>query len=137
MGWYFRKPINFGPLRVNLSKSGIGFSLGVKGARIGAGPRGPYVAGGRGGIYFRKSLNARKTQSLIQGKCAPLGGYCTQCGNPISSGNRFCTQCGAGLTLGSSSAKSEEKHDHHVNWFAVCLIALMIFLLFKVILGLT
>ncbi len=30
----FRKSINIGPLRINFSKSGIGFSLGVKGFRI-------------------------------------------------------------------------------------------------------
>ena len=31
MGFYVRKGFNFGPLRVNFSKSGIGLSLGVKG----------------------------------------------------------------------------------------------------------
>ena len=34
MGLRFRKSINFGPLRVNLSKSGVGYSVGVKGARV-------------------------------------------------------------------------------------------------------
>lgn len=34
MGLRFRKSINIGPLRINFSKSGIGFSLGVKGFRI-------------------------------------------------------------------------------------------------------
>lgn len=33
MGFRFRKSKNFGPLRVNLSKSGVGWSLGTKGAR--------------------------------------------------------------------------------------------------------
>lgn len=33
MGFRFRKSINMGPLRVNLSKSGIGYSVGGKGAR--------------------------------------------------------------------------------------------------------
>lgn len=33
MGLRFRKSINAGPLRVNLSKSGVGFSAGVKGFR--------------------------------------------------------------------------------------------------------
>jgi Protein of unknown function (DUF4236) len=33
MGWNFRKPFNFGPLRVNLSRRGVGYSVGVRGFR--------------------------------------------------------------------------------------------------------
>jgi type II secretory pathway pseudopilin PulG len=40
MGFRFRKSFKMGPLRLNLSKSGVGASLGVRGARIGVGPRG-------------------------------------------------------------------------------------------------
>ncbi len=35
MGLQFRKTIKLGPVHVNLSKSGVGFSIGRKGARIG------------------------------------------------------------------------------------------------------
>ena len=34
MGLRFRKSIKVGPFRVNLSKSGIGYSYGVKGYRV-------------------------------------------------------------------------------------------------------
>ena len=34
MGFRFRKSVSFGPVRVNLSKSGVGYSVGTKGARI-------------------------------------------------------------------------------------------------------
>ena len=41
MGWSYRKSIRLGKhTRLNLSKSGIGISTGVKGARISVGPRG-------------------------------------------------------------------------------------------------
>lgn len=40
MGLRFRKSINLGPLRINLSKSGIGFSVGVKGFRVGRSAKG-------------------------------------------------------------------------------------------------
>ena len=53
---YFRKAFTFGPFRFNLSKSGLGLSFGVTGLRIGISPTGPYIHGGRGGLYFRKSL---------------------------------------------------------------------------------
>jgi Protein of unknown function (DUF4236) len=35
MGWGFRRSINFGPLRINLSKSGMGYSVGTRGLRVG------------------------------------------------------------------------------------------------------
>ena len=36
--------------------SGIGTSIGVKGLRVGTGPKGSYLHGGRGGLYFRERL---------------------------------------------------------------------------------
>lgn len=58
MAYYLRKSFRAGPLRINLSKSGLGLSAGVKGARIGVSSRGKaYVHAGRGGLYFRKQLD--------------------------------------------------------------------------------
>lgn len=57
MPFYLRKSFGRGPFRLNLSKSGLGASFGVKGLRVGVGPRGTYVAGGRGGLYYRQYLN--------------------------------------------------------------------------------
>lgn len=37
MGFYLKKGINFGPLRLNVSKSGLGMSFGAKGLRLGYG----------------------------------------------------------------------------------------------------
>jgi len=59
MGWYLRKSLKMGPVRFNLSKSGIGTSIGIKGLRIGTGPRGRYLHAGRGGLYFRQSLEEK------------------------------------------------------------------------------
>lgn len=56
MGFYLRKSVSVGPLRFNLSKSGIGVSAGVKGLRFGVGPRGNYVHMGRAGIYYRATI---------------------------------------------------------------------------------
>ncbi|MFA5566204.1 MAG: DUF4236 domain-containing protein [Acidimicrobiia bacterium] len=60
MGFYFRKSKKLGPLRINLSKSGVGVSTGVKGFRVSTGPRGTQVHAGRDGVYYRKKLNLRK-----------------------------------------------------------------------------
>lgn len=56
MGLYLRKSVRVGPLRFNLSGSGIGVSAGVPGLRVGFGPRGNYVHAGRGGLYYRATL---------------------------------------------------------------------------------
>lgn len=56
MPFYIRKSVSAGPFRFNLSKSGVGLSVGVKGFRIGTGPRGNYVHMGAGGIYYRTTL---------------------------------------------------------------------------------
>jgi hypothetical protein len=51
MGWFLRKSLRVGPLRLNLSKRGIGASVGVKDARLGMDASGkPYAAGGRYGL---------------------------------------------------------------------------------------
>ena len=40
MGWSYRKSVNLGPFRLNISKSGIGYSLGGAGFRTGVSSRG-------------------------------------------------------------------------------------------------
>ncbi|WP_256201202.1 DUF4236 domain-containing protein [Thermoanaerobacter thermocopriae] len=54
MGWRFRKSISLGKgVRINVSKSGIGFSVGKRGARIGVGP-GEFILllGFRGQVFI-------------------------------------------------------------------------------------
>lgn len=63
MGFYFRKSVNLGGLRFNLSKSGVGVSTGFKGFRIGSGPRGNYVQMGRNGIYYKKTWENYKGEN--------------------------------------------------------------------------
>ncbi len=64
MTWFLKKSFSLGRLfRLNLSKSGIGVSVGVKGARVGVGPKGKYVNLGRQGVYFRKSLESAGRES--------------------------------------------------------------------------
>jgi hypothetical protein len=64
MSFYLRKSVAVGPLRFNLSGSGIGVSAGVKGLRVGTGPHGNYVHMGRGGFYYRKTLAADVSPTL-------------------------------------------------------------------------
>ena len=134
MFWFLRKSLKVGPFRVNFSKSGIGCSFGVKGARIGTGPRGPYISGGRGGIYFRHSLNPMVAQRPV-GMNYPISipsSYCTQCGSVILQGNHFCIQCGKLVPISSGPSlisANEQEHDHYIDWGVLILITLMVFIL--------
>ena len=74
MGFYIRKSFRAGPVRLNLSKSGLGLSAGVKGFRVGSGPRGNYVHAGRGGLYYRKNLGSNtKYRSTSQNSAGSIG----------------------------------------------------------------
>ncbi|MGX1196127.1 hypothetical protein ACSSVQ_000111 [Parvibaculum sp. MBR-TMA-1.3b-4.2] len=75
MPFYLRKSVRAGPFRFNFSKSGVGVSVGVKGLRVGTGPRGHYVHAGRNGFYYRASARragsspaSSKTESQIDRK---------------------------------------------------------------------
>ena len=72
--FYIRKSVTAGPFRFNFSKSGVGVSVGVKGLRIGTGPRGHYIHAGRGGLYYRATLGnaGRARQSAISPRQSPL-----------------------------------------------------------------
>lgn len=61
MPFYIKKSAKIGLFRFNLSKSGIGTSVGVKGFRVGVRPDGSsYMHAGRNGLYFREELGSSK-----------------------------------------------------------------------------
>jgi hypothetical protein len=80
MGYFFRKRVGLGPFRLNFSKSGVGASVGVTGARVTVTPRGAtYVTVGRRGFYYRETLfeSGRKqpgTPSVSAVGCSATGG---------------------------------------------------------------
>jgi hypothetical protein len=59
MGFSFRRSSSFGPFRLNFSKSGIGASVGVKGARVTLSPKGrAYITVSAGGFSYRQNLSS-------------------------------------------------------------------------------
>lgn len=59
MGMSFRKSMKIGGMRVNLSKSGLGVSTGIKGLRVGVNAKGKsYVSAGTHGMYYRKTIGS-------------------------------------------------------------------------------
>ena len=59
MGWTYRKSVSLGPFRVNLGKSGIGYSVGGMGFRTGVSSRGrsykSFSVPGTGMRYYSSS----------------------------------------------------------------------------------
>lgn len=58
MGFTFRKSIKIGKnTRINLSsKGGVGFSTGVKGARVSVNRQGAKIYGGKGALRYQKQI---------------------------------------------------------------------------------
>jgi hypothetical protein len=68
MGLRFRKSINIGPLRINFSKSGIGFSLGVKGFRVSRSAKGKMSATASlpgTGLSYVQNLDAKSIKKTV------------------------------------------------------------------------
>ena len=67
MGFRFRKSISLGPLRINLSKSGVGYSVGGKGFRVtkkaGGGTRTTASIPGTGISYVKEHGSGKKKAS--------------------------------------------------------------------------
>jgi hypothetical protein len=78
MGWSFRRSKSFGLFKLNFSKSGVGFSFGVPGARVGVNSKGKrYLRGGipGTGLYYQSSLpdGEQGQTSQSTSSISPLG----------------------------------------------------------------
>ena len=65
MGWRFRRSVGIGPLRWNLSKSGIGYSWGVPGIRVSTTPNGRrylWLSLPGTGLAWSKEIGGASTQ---------------------------------------------------------------------------
>ena len=91
MGLSFRKSIKAGPIKMNISRSGIGLSTGTKGAHVGISSRGgAYVSGGANGVYFRKKLGGKENTNATSGneineESVPLTEKQTAAGNIVAT----------------------------------------------------
>lgn len=65
MAFSIRKSISAGPFRFNLSKSGLGLSVGVKGLRFGTGPCGHYIHAGSAGFRYRATIDPKIGQGQV------------------------------------------------------------------------
>lgn len=94
MGWNFRRSINLGPLRINASKSGIGYSVGGRGFRVGEDAKGrKYTAASipGTGIYRRDYFQSvtPRNQGVANVPSPPILQVHATPPNPIRAGNNF------------------------------------------------
>ena len=68
MGWSFRKSVGLGPFRVSVSKSGVGYSVGGRGFRVGTNAKGrrysTFSIPGTG-LNYRKNLSKSGCATLL------------------------------------------------------------------------
>ena len=101
MGFNFRKSFSIGKLfRINISKSGIGFSFGIPGARITRTAKGKlkstYSIPGTGISYTQNLDKKENKEKKITDKKQKSDNilYCENCGQKVSKQAKFCKNCG-------------------------------------------
>lgn len=103
MGFRYRKSISAGPLRVNLSKSGVGFSAGVKGFRA-----------------TKKTNGGYRTTASIPGTGIS---YVKEYRSSASSSSSGTYSGGSGYTSsGGTDQNSPQKPKSKVTEFVLCLL---------------
>lgn len=97
MGTKFRKTIKMGPVRVNLSNSGVGYSVGGKGLRVtkkaGGGTKTTVGIPGTGISYSSESTKSAKTSARKMKESAAKTTPENETQSTTSSGPVFGTGC--------------------------------------------
>lgn len=116
----FGKSFKMGPLRLNLSGSGIGASVGIRGARVSLGPRGTYVTLSGLGFRYQKKLKT-SPPSAVQ----PVpGGTTSQTLVPIAAGEGQIATASVSQLQDSSPEESLaeiQERAQRYNWFQIYL----------------
>lgn len=102
MGFRFRKSASFGPLRINFSKSGVGYSVGGKGFRV-----------------TKKAGGGVRTTASIPGTGIS---YVTDHGSKKKSANSQ----GAGTRSNANSGTSGKKPFYQRPWFVAVVIIVLL-----------
>jgi hypothetical protein len=123
VGFYIRKSIRMGAVRLNLSKSGVGVSTGVTGFRVGVNGRGTYVHMGRGGLYYRKQLSWKHRPGGAPRSLPPSSpGAIVE---PANSGVLFTENLAQPLDVHTNNADDSAlltHFRHHSDWSVLILV---------------
>lgn len=97
MGFRFRKSVNLGPASLNFSKSGVGYSVGVKGFRYtkktGGGTRTTASIPGTGISYVKDSTTKKRGINMKTGNgISPITDYSSDYGNQQGNDSRPVTK---------------------------------------------
>lgn len=88
MGWSFRKSKKLGPLRLTVSKSGLGVSVGGKAGRIGIGASGrTTLSAGVAGLRYQKVLSGGKHRPIATAASPAMEPSTTTGPDAISTGD--------------------------------------------------
>ena len=136
MGLRFRKSVKVGPMRVNISKSGVGYSVGGKGYRVtkkaNGGMRTTASIPGTGISYVKDYSTKTSTKTTttatrptpvptsanVSGSDTSLDKYCPNCYRMLEDGAKYCTKCGHAIG-------SQVKKPIHKRWWFILIVGLL------------
>jgi hypothetical protein len=130
MGFYFRKSIKIGNSRINLSKSGVSYSYGIKGFRISTSSRGTYLTVGSNGFYYRERLDKSKKKNKIKQRSLDYSS---------SNNKRYIDKPGTIKTadvaqlVETSSEKIISDINNHKKEYVTLLVTILVFSLLLVV----
>jgi hypothetical protein len=104
MGWGFRRSVNLGPLRLNLSKSGLGYSVGTRGFRVGKDAKGRKYRSlsiPQTGIFRRDYYSSSKAPASSQAlpPNSPAAQVMPASAQKLGAGMRWAIYVGGGVLL--------------------------------------
>ena len=100
MGWRFRRSVKLGPLSINLSKSGVGYSIGGRGFRVGKDAKGrSYTSASIPGTGLYSRTYASRSNSPLETGVPATGATAPQQRGGNSLGLVVAFFAGIALTL--------------------------------------
>lgn len=134
MGFRFQRRIKiFRGLTLNLSKSGVGFSAGVRGLRVGIDAKGRRYTSASvpgTGLSWRSYKRASTRRELPQGPPSVIDFRCPACGMAYQLRPKFCSRCGHQLTNPSVNAATGGGRRQSARTIGIAVVILAAALLF-------
>lgn len=150
MGFRFRKSFGKGPFRVNISKSGVGYSVGTKGLRYtkkaGGGTRTTASIPGTGISYVTESgsktsasrpaassgvvssssstASSHVFESNTSG--SPNQQYCTHCYKLLEPGTTICPYCNRVQRSAAPVPVQASKKPFYKRWWFIAILAVVL-----------
>lgn len=132
MGFRFRKSFGKGPLRVTVSKSGVGYSVGGKGFRYtkkaSGGTRTTVSIPGTGISYVKDSSSEERNTAMnnTDKNASESSRKCGYCHRELVSGSSICPHCGIDQSDVPGAQKKAPKKPFYKRWWFILIMSIVL-----------